>query len=747
LTGTLCLVAGLVSGARADSSTSLGQLSNFQQIIVDSAAGYVFLSEGGSAYDLVTAGPTAMGGIVVTDLAGSYVTTLDAGDEVEGMALSADGGTLYAALAATDSVGVIDTATLTQTTQYSLGSGTADPYSIAVQSGKLWVGYNTAKGAGLGAIGDFDLATPNPPFVKQPLVVGSWYYAPDLGADPSNTGKIVATQIYSNGAVYDITTDPITLQAKSASLYGCGTWVYMLPGGAQFISCGTEYNAADFSVQRSFPDGGGLGNALSPDGTVVAMGGSSGFAQDVYVYQSSGGSGNDLRLTGTKQLAWNGLAISATGALYLVVTDQSTGAYSLRIYDQPTATHATLALSAAASGIYGNTVKLAGTLTLSQGTLPAGTRVSIARTLNGNSSSPLTLSAAVSAKGSFALTDMPRSPGTYTYTASFPGNVITAAAAATVKVKLITTVLDMSPPESRVTPGKRFTIGGALFLNGAAAGVPVTVTRSMAGTATVRFTAKTDKYGNFAVSDVLTRLGTYRYVAHYAGTGTTTSATRATTAAVQLPLPSLGVKMSAATIAYHQAFTLTAHLGASGTNRTLAIYAQTNGTGPKRLLKRGQVDAHGNLAVNLGNLAQNTMFWVYFTGDASYAPQTAWRKVWVHVLIGMKVSGYFGTKKVDGYPAYVFHHTSDLAAAISVTPNKHGQCVKLEVQQYVNSTWEPNSTFGCFYLNASSKAAVALGLTNAAGALYAVQADYFQTSKDTTNISTDGEWVYFDVVN
>jgi hypothetical protein len=63
------------------------------------------------------------------------------------------------------------------------------------------------------------------------------------------------------------------------------------------------------------------------------------------------------------------------------------------------------------------------------------------------------------------------------------------------------------------------------------------------------------------------------------------------------------------------------------------------------------------------------------------------------------------------------------------------------------STWVPNSTFGCFYINASSKAAVALGLTNAAGALYAVQADYFQTSKDTTNISTDGEWLYFDVVN
>jgi len=62
---------------------------------------------------------------------------------------------LYAALAEDDAVGVIDTTTLTQTAEYSLGTAVATPYSLAIQSGKLWVSYNgTPAGfAGEGAIG------------------------------------------------------------------------------------------------------------------------------------------------------------------------------------------------------------------------------------------------------------------------------------------------------------------------------------------------------------------------------------------------------------------------------------------------------------------------------------------------------------------------------------------------------------------------------------------------------------------
>jgi hypothetical protein len=72
LTATLGLLALPASGARADSSLPLTQLTGFHQIVVDSAAGYVFLSEGvASPYLVDSTGPVAPSGLVVTDLSGN----------------------------------------------------------------------------------------------------------------------------------------------------------------------------------------------------------------------------------------------------------------------------------------------------------------------------------------------------------------------------------------------------------------------------------------------------------------------------------------------------------------------------------------------------------------------------------------------------------------------------------------------------------------------------------------------------
>ena len=73
---------------------------------MDDAAGYVFISQGVGSLSLLQ-GVVNTAGIVVTNLPGGYVTTLDAGDGVEGLALSSDGSTVYAALDTDDAVGVI----------------------------------------------------------------------------------------------------------------------------------------------------------------------------------------------------------------------------------------------------------------------------------------------------------------------------------------------------------------------------------------------------------------------------------------------------------------------------------------------------------------------------------------------------------------------------------------------------------------------------------------------------------------
>jgi streptogramin lyase len=95
------------------------------------------------------------------------VATIDQGDGVEGMTLSPDGETLYVALAATDEVAEIDIAsiktdpTAPAQTLYPLTQGDV-PYSVAVQSGEVWVSYNVGTNAAQAAIGDISLSAASP---------------------------------------------------------------------------------------------------------------------------------------------------------------------------------------------------------------------------------------------------------------------------------------------------------------------------------------------------------------------------------------------------------------------------------------------------------------------------------------------------------------------------------------------------------------------------------------------------------
>src|SRR5258708_5345425 len=186
--------------AHADSTTSVPQLTSFHQMLVDNSAGYIFLSEGLDSEQLLTDGSNDVSGIVVTNLSGSYVTTLDAGNGVEGLALSPDGKTLYAALAPDSAVAAIDVSSITPTTTtptqsfYDLGAWEV-PFDLAIQSGKLWVSFNPMQDspAGESKIGYFDLSSANPSFVVPAAITDAWYSAPNLAADPGGSCVLVAS--------------------------------------------------------------------------------------------------------------------------------------------------------------------------------------------------------------------------------------------------------------------------------------------------------------------------------------------------------------------------------------------------------------------------------------------------------------------------------------------------------------------------------------------------------------------------
>ena len=358
LVSVLASVALPAAVARADSSVPLPfpQLAGFHQILADDAAGYVFISEG----TVADYGPGA-GGIVVTDLSGRYVTTLDTGDDAKGLALSPDGKTLYAALAATNAVGVIDTATLTQTTTYPLATAGTAPYSLALQSGKLWVSYDVAA-SGLapkhGAIGDFDLSAANPAFDTQPVMDGAsaeyfaWWSAPNIAADPANTGVLVAV----NGGVplvvsYKVAADPVTKLSWGAGAGVCAPApgsLAVLPGGSQLLMCGTINLTADLGgydrPPTESPDitAALRPDALTPNAGLLAVASYTRGASHANVSQLSNGSSTyptTFSFASPDILAAGGLAFGASGSrLYVMLENFAGTAFKLQVIDNPAAT-------------------------------------------------------------------------------------------------------------------------------------------------------------------------------------------------------------------------------------------------------------------------------------------------------------------------------------------------------------------------------------------------------------------------
>jgi hypothetical protein len=282
------LVAGGSQPASAAAPVTL-PISSFYQMVVDAANGHIFISQGSSSQD----------GILVTDLSGQVVTTITGQDDVTGIALSPDGSTLYAAT--TGAVTAISTATLTQTASYPMPAGDS-PVNVAVQSGEVWVSYNTGT-AFAAAIGFFDPSAASPS-LQSPAAMGGWQSAPQLAADPQDTGVLVAIGSGSSSglASYDTATDPVSTLAGSPggnSVCGDEQDLAVAPGGSEFAvachSAGTVdqvYGTASLSALRALgtPVSGEFQVAVSYDAAGDIAAGTTTFSPspDLFIYPPGG---------------------------------------------------------------------------------------------------------------------------------------------------------------------------------------------------------------------------------------------------------------------------------------------------------------------------------------------------------------------------------------------------------------------------------------------------------------------------
>ncbi len=404
--------------AHADSTTAL-QITSFYQIVADTAHGHLFISQGSSSQNH----------IVVTDLSGKQVATITGQNGVEGIALSPDGKTLYAALGASHAVTAINTATLAQTASYPLGNANT-PLDVAVQSGKVWVSYDTGT-VGAAAIGDIDLTANTPAFETQ-SAMGGWYAAPEIAADPQDAGVLIATEPGSSPASvasYDTSVDPATVRAQSASFSNCENQrdLAIVPGGSEFIlACGWpyahyRYSAADLSQQGSYasttyPDA----VALDASGDVAAGAENGASPTDLFIYRPNGDapvSTYDLVNSGGN-LVPRGLVWSPDGSKLFAVLQATTGTtYSLHVIDGPLLIKPKLTLNTGSSKFtYGATVHVTAHL----GTTNMNRTVSIYARPAGSKSKTLLKTGKVDASGN--LTVNYKAAHSVTFSAVFSGD-------------------------------------------------------------------------------------------------------------------------------------------------------------------------------------------------------------------------------------------------------------------------------------------------------------------------------------
>ncbi|GGS57298.1 Ig-like domain repeat protein [Streptomyces cinerochromogenes] len=408
--------------ASADSTTAL-PVRTIGDIVVDAAHQQVFISD------------PLNGKIVVTDLNGKpfkEITTNLSG--VNGLELSADSGTLYAAVQDLDAVAVFDTATDTETARYEVGD---KPLSVALAGGKLWFGYG---GAAQGNIGSVDLAAED-----HKVTLGQdngWYAAPLLDAAPGSSTLIAGAvgQSPVELASYDVSSGTA---AKVASTREAGSNLgdlQVTPDGKDVVvASGAPYYQQVFRTSDLNEDGKYVTDAypnsvaIAPDGTVAA-GIDGSYEPDVYIFKpgsSEAVRAYDFPNTGTSSgsdlLARGGLAWAPDASRLFAVTSNSQGVYSLRVLDAPTKAAATVTVDAPATATRAKQLTVKGKVA-SKAAVPAGTKLAVTRTDMESPKGKALAAAVTKADGTFSFTDTPPSGGKVKYTVAYAGDAGHAAA-------------------------------------------------------------------------------------------------------------------------------------------------------------------------------------------------------------------------------------------------------------------------------------------------------------------------------
>jgi hypothetical protein len=763
--------------AHADASSDLA-VSGFSGITVDQSAGHVFVSQG--------AGRT---GIVATDLQAGNPQLIAGTAGVTSMAVSPDGGTLYAAVPGSGLILAIDARTLEVTAQYSPGDGLTVT-SLAVAGGSLWFGWTSTSTRGLGSLAPDGT-------MKSSVWHASGAATQVLAGTPGPGNELAVSSSF--GTLYTFQVVDGALQWQGALQYTVGSpdsHLLLTPDGKDVAewwegSTGQPSSSGWFATAPAVTDPAApqpvrppklavdpvqpypepfLQNdsqdVIAPDGSRASV-----YNTRLFVEATSGDRiGTPFPLPTADIVPLGGLAWAPdSSALYAVAQDTG-GGFHLIAETQPELERVQLnglfnSRSMYAGQPYTFTVsatqtgsnepsfipRAAVTLTLYDAEHPEGLPLQPTAAHFGGIKA-WTVGGTYPVHGTdfsiqVQLTDPQDGvlPVTETFTPTHP--IVPDVAATAVFGETGTTDHD-----GNFVRGKAITFTGDSYVW--RSGAPLTGIGTIdvvrvdaqhpAGTAVG--TVTTDAKGGFTFTDTPQVGGPVHYRFAYDTAGTDLNLTRQQfeeSVLVDRATTPLSVAVDKSSYAYDATIKATAHLGTTYNGRAVTLEERPAG-GSVKVLRTGTVDAKGNLSVSFASPVSATVYAV-FPGDYRYAPRTVTVGASVQARVGEKESADHGSVRIGSTWYRVYRPGTKPSLTATVAPGKAGECgITFQWQHWYGGAWHNGPTSACVKANSASAATHAYaGLLK--GGQYRVRAVWNRITTDTRNLTTDGAWVYLTV--
>ncbi|MCF2525763.1 hypothetical protein [Yinghuangia soli] len=311
---------------------SAAQVGDVGDVVVDSANKRVYYSSGASANQVVSVGFDGRG-----------KTVLDGQFGASGMVLSADGSTLYVALAAGDAISAIDTATLTERARYRLNAHSCPTHLVRTGT-DVWFGYGCD--AWSGEIGRLDTSV-------EPAVASYGHQAVDPAKPETDQRRFERAPLLAeggDGAAARIVASQPHISPVNVRLYrveggklvedgrenrggsNLNDLAVAADGRLFYTAAGSQSSVDAFTADREMRSSGAWPTGqspnsvgTSPDGKWLAMGVRTAGPDKASVFLHAPDASRppvSLRLPRGERLLERGLAWSEDGKALAIVTQQ-----------------------------------------------------------------------------------------------------------------------------------------------------------------------------------------------------------------------------------------------------------------------------------------------------------------------------------------------------------------------------------------------------------------------------------------